>query len=200
MTTTADADAKWEGRVVDLLDRLGRTLRQLEFNGGLNPVHWEALRYLARANRISRTPGALASYLGTTRGTASQTLICLESKGYVQKVRCLNDRRVTFLELTRSGRKLLQEDPLRRVDEMVGSMPADVEDALRSGLSRLLGRLAEDDDCRAFGVCARCDLLEESAESGKEGDRRCGLTGDPLSDADIACICADFKCPEEGTA
>jgi DNA-binding MarR family transcriptional regulator len=69
-------------RAVDLIERMGRLLRASDHASGLNPAQAEALRYLLRANRFSRTPAALAEYLGSTRGTVSQTLLALEAKGW----------------------------------------------------------------------------------------------------------------------
>ena len=57
-----------------LIGRLDRLMRSGVAVEGLNPAQWEALRYLARANRFSRPPAGLADYLGSTRGTVSQTL------------------------------------------------------------------------------------------------------------------------------
>src|SRR3546814_3015773 len=68
-------------RVIVLLDRLSRLTRELQFVDGLNPAQWEALRFLATANKYSRPPPALAEYLGATKGTVSQNLIAPESKG-----------------------------------------------------------------------------------------------------------------------
>ena len=201
MTASLDGqtDSRFGDKVTDLLDRLGRTLRRLEFDGGLNPAHWEALRYLARANHRSRTPGGLAAYLGTTRGTVSQTLNCLESKGLVRKVRCENDRRVTFLELTDDGVTRLADDPLRTVEAVAGELGDGVEGALLDGLNRLLRQLNKDEACGDFGVCEKCGYLrEERAEASGTGDAfKCGLTGDPLADGDTDRICINFKCPSE---
>ena len=61
-------------RIAALVDRLGRMAHGMQYASGLNPAQWEALRFIARANRYSRSPGAIARYLGTTRGTVSQTL------------------------------------------------------------------------------------------------------------------------------
>src|SRR3546814_7076019 len=58
-------------RVIVLLDRLSRLTRELQFVDGLNPAQWEALRFLATANKYSRSPTALAEYLGATKGTVS---------------------------------------------------------------------------------------------------------------------------------
>ena len=44
-----------------LINRLERIARAGAGAGALNPAQWEALRYLGRANRFSRTPAALAA-------------------------------------------------------------------------------------------------------------------------------------------
>ena len=67
--------------VAALMDRLSRAMQRAQYAGGLNPAQWEALRYIARANRYSRSPSAVAEYLGATKGTVSQTLKALEHKG-----------------------------------------------------------------------------------------------------------------------
>src|SRR5271165_5518540 len=103
-------------RVAELIDRLARLTRELQFVHGLNPAQWEALRFLARANRYSRSPGALAEFLGTTKGTASQTLIALENKGYIARARSDTDRRAMRLELTPEGEALLQQDPILTIE------------------------------------------------------------------------------------
>lgn len=74
-----------------LIDRLDRLARNGEVSGDLNPAQWEALRFVSRANRFSRTPAALAEYLGSTRGTVSQTLIALEKRdaSHVRKARVI---------------------------------------------------------------------------------------------------------------
>ena len=64
-----------------MLERLARLMRVAEHDGDLNPAQWEALRYLARANRFSNSPAALTRYLGATKGTISQTLMALDRKG-----------------------------------------------------------------------------------------------------------------------
>ena len=102
-----------------LLDRVGRMARGLQYSHGLNPAQWESLRFIANANQLSRTPGGLAAFLGTTKGTASQTLKALEKKGYVRGVANGSDKRVRHLAVTDAGRALLNEDPLNCLDRAI---------------------------------------------------------------------------------
>src|SRR5690554_832212 len=99
-------------RALELIERLAHLLhaetRRIAAAHGLAPVHVEALGYLARCNRYSDTPGAVTEYLGLTKGTVSQTLALLESRGLVRKRPDSRDGRRVHLELTGSGRRLLQ--------------------------------------------------------------------------------------------
>lgn len=181
-------------RIAELLDRIGRATHCLQFADGLNPAQWETLRYLARANRYSRTPTALADYLGTTKGTASQTVRALESKGYIQRVKRTCDKRSVWLELTETGRTVLGRDPMARLENAASALPPDFGEMLADGLSSLLRGLKSGCGGREFGVCAQCGHLDSSAE----GETRCGLTGDAIANEDRKRICVEFRAGPSG--
>lgn len=173
-----------------LIDRLERLARSGEAQHGINPAQWEALRYLARANRFSRTPAALADYLVSTRGTVSQTLIALESKGFVARQQSARDKRSVNLDLTESGRRVLEDDPLHELardlrkgnsDERLAETVETLRDALRRALRRNGGR--------PFGVCHGCRHFQKNV-SGR-GKHHCALIGEPLSEEDSALICTE---------
>ena len=187
--------------LASLIDRLGRIVHALQFSTGLNPAQWEALRYLARANRYSASPSALARYLGTTKGTVSQTLIALETKGYVTRVRGEPDGRSVRLQITDSGRRLLEQDPLRPVEEAGQALPEAERAAVMAAMRTLIHSLCEREGLAAFGVCGDCDHLDskptcaDGARSCADGAHpcACGLTGDRLTEEDLSRICVDFR-------
>ena len=125
--------------VADLVVRLAQMVRSRRHSGGLRPVQWEILRYLSRANKISRCPGFLAVYLGTTRGTVSQTLITLEKKDLVTREKNGFDGRGTLLNLTAKGRRTLSSDPLRELQTAAGTMTGGT--ALGAGLRGLFSQV-----------------------------------------------------------
>ncbi|HUC60670.1 MAG TPA: MarR family transcriptional regulator [Alphaproteobacteria bacterium] len=176
--------------IAETLDRLGRAAHALQFVQGLNPAQWEALRFLGRANRYSRSPSSLAEYLGTTKGTTSQTLRALESKGYVTRCRDCNDRRGISLELTTEGRELLANDPLRDIERAVAALPDECASQLAKGLTRVLANIRG--RCRQgeFGVCARCNHL---VPLSADGAARCGLTSDTLTKDESEQLCVNFS-------
>jgi DNA-binding MarR family transcriptional regulator len=180
-------------KIANLINRLGRSIHCRQFAQGLNPAQWEALRYLSRANRYSRTPSALAEYLHTTKGTASQTLKSLEAKGYVRRVPVPEDRRAVRIDITDAGHIVLRRDPLQCLEVSAARLGGDLEAA-----TRVLGHLAsalERSSGRDFGLCGECTYFCKNAEPAAEGGpHRCGLHEEPLSAVDSTKICISHRC------
>ena len=184
------------GGVGELIDRVGRVARGLQFVGGLSPAQWAALRYVGCANRYSRNPSSLAGFLGTTKGMISQTLIALEGKGYVRRLRGNSDRRAVRLDITPAGEAMLLDDPLYRIDAMVASALApQAASALVDGLHRLLGELQLECGGSEFGMCETCCVFYEGAAADEPGRGAylCGLTGEALDDVERGRICVNFQ-------
>ena len=180
-------------KIAILINRLGRTIHCRQFAQGLNPAQWESLRFLGRANRYSRTPSALAEYLRTTKGTASQTLKSLEAKGYVCRVPNPKDRRAVRIDITDAGHIVLRRDPLSCLESSAASLGEDLD-----SVSRVLGRLAaslERANGKVFGLCSECTFFCKNADAGAEGGpHQCGLHEEPLSAVDATKICVSHRC------
>ncbi len=179
-------------RIADLIERLGRLADALQRSGGLVPAQWEALRYLGRANRYSRHPGALAAFLGTTKGTVSQTIIALERKGLVVRTDDPRDRRAVHIDLTDAGRGALSQDPLGGLAEVAAGLQEAAAARLAADLTALLARLQRRRGRPGFGVCGTCRFFRRNgAEDEAAGPHRCGLTQEPLGDTDARHICVE---------
>lgn len=186
-------DPRYARRVAELIDRLSRLTRELQYVDGLNPAQWEALRFIARANRYSRTPGALAEFLGATKGTTSQTLISLENRGFVRRLRNAADRRVVNLELTAAAQELLTNDPVLKIERMAGDLDAAAGDLMVRSLSRLLGDMQREVGAKEFGVCGHCARIRGGDGADRPVSNHCGLTGEPISEIEIDQICVNFQ-------
>lgn len=176
-----------------LLERLARILQNETHAGGLKPTQWEALRYLARANRFSRNPSALTAYLGTTKGTVSQTLNALERKGLLTKKTDPADRRQVDIDLTKKARHLLDEDPIHLLTDATASLPAGEQAGLTDGLRTVLEEALRRRGGRPFGVCRSCRFFR--ADDSQGAPHRCGLLDVPLSDSDSRQICVEQEAP-----
>ncbi len=145
------------------LERLARLMRQAGHGQGLNPVQWEALRYLSRCNALSHSPGAMARYLGSTKGTVSQTIMSLAKKGYLAKQVDGKDQRGVMLKLTEAGRDLLATDCLLTLEADI----ADLSDKTHRRFERALNKLLEHERVRqgepSFGTCLTCKFYREAS-------------------------------------
>ena len=175
-------------RTAHLIERLGRVLRAGDHASGLNPAQAEALRYLARANRFSRTPAALADYLGSTRGTVSQTLMALEAKGLVERQANARDGRSVTMALTKAGAAFLASDPMRALASAIDTSDADAR--LADDLEAVLRTAIAQRGGRAFGVCQTCRHFRR-AQGTHGAPHHCALLDEPLSDTDSLSICVE---------
>lgn len=165
-----------------------------QFSDGLNPAQWEALRFLSRANRYSASPGALAEFLGTTKGTASQTVIALEAKGLVARVRCDVDRRKVRLALTENGRTLLARDPMLLIERAGSRLSEEQRSMMISAMNDVLDELCRQNGGTRFGVCGDCCHMQDECHGGCNKDEVvCGLTGETLGLAELEQICVNFR-------
>ncbi len=181
-----------------LLERLGALIHQSTRDDaarhGLLPIHVQVLGYLARANRYSDIPIAIAEYFGLTRGTVSQSLAVLERKGLVEKGPDERHGRRVRLTLTSAGRAILEDSWTQQLETELAATPVpagQLEATLRSLLTGLQRRNGQ----RPFGVCFRCaHFLREPDGS------RCGLTREPLAEEQTERLCREWTQPAAQSA
>lgn len=179
-----------------LRERLARLSRLLQADdrasADLLPVQLQALHYLARCNRFSDTPAAVAEYLGITKGTASQTLKVLVHAGLVSRQPDRADRRLVHLRLTDEGLDLVESSRSTSiVAAAVEELAAADRQALDAGLAALVDALRDGTGARTFGVCGSCRYFRGRARTGFH----CGLLHEPLSSDDSRLICREHELP-----
>jgi len=181
-----------EALVSETLERLCNLLRtdarHRALPHGLRPVQVEALLYLARCNHYSDTPQAVTEFLGSTKGTVSQTLKVLERERLLAKSTDPADRRVVRLRLTDAGRELADELSVPAVlQEALADDRVPIE-RLAGDLRHLLAGLQRAAGHRTFGACHTCRFFRR-----EDSGFRCGLTGEPLAEADADLICREHE-------
>ncbi|MEW9805820.1 MarR family winged helix-turn-helix transcriptional regulator [Mesorhizobium sp. ZMM04-5] len=174
-------------RTVELIERMARAVANEGHAHGLKPAQWDALRYLSRANRFSRTPGALTAYLGSTKGTVSQTVMSLERVGLVEKAANPGDRRSVRLALTPAGWAMLEKDEIETLRHAVDELSNETRQGLEAGLDALLGKRIAAGGGRPFGMCRTCRHF--AGDSDGPGRHFCRLLHQPLADAEAGQIC-----------
>lgn len=165
---------------------------------GLRDREWMALRFLGRANRFSRTPTALAGFIGATKTTASQIVKTLESKSYLARKPSREDKRSVVLCVTAQGEKCLsQHDPINHVLNAVAALGADECTRLRSSLTRILNHLDATHQRLNASTCRDCMFLAERGPAHVKGRATagfmCRLYRAPISLEETELLCTNFE-------
>jgi DNA-binding MarR family transcriptional regulator len=183
----------------EAIELLGQVARILWFEGtkhGMRDREWMALRFLSRANRFSRTPSALASYVGTTRGTASFIIGELERLGYIERKRSTKDKRSVTLSVTQQGKKFLARDPVNGLVEAIDVLDDDSKIRFRDTLRHVLDQADAAEQRHHTDVCKRCIFLREdrtASENKTTVEFTCRLFRAPIAEAEIDLLCTSFE-------
>jgi len=173
--------------IAELLVHIGRSSRGEDMQSPLTAAQWTCLRFFARANRVSRTPSAFASFQATTRGTASQTIKALEKRGFLARYRSEQDGRSVRLEITERGLDTLQTDPLAEVITAINLLDPKERGAFLATLSHLSESLAGLRGAQAFGTCEACTYYARS-----DGGGYCACIAAELAPEDFGKLCVNF--------
>ena len=176
------------GESLAKLERLVRLMRQQGHAEGLNPAQWEALRYLGRANRLSNTPGAVARFLGSTKGTVSQTLSSLETKGLISKKLNSTDNRFVALLLTETGAQILAKDGLKALGADIDLLKPKIRKRFDRAIAELLAAEVQRQGEPSFGTCQTCRYFREATSNNSAS---CMKVSAELAEAEIGLLCVE---------
>ena len=176
------------GPTLARLERLSRLIRSASQTEGLNAAQWEALRYLARANSFSNSPGALARYLGATKGTTSQTVMALIKKAAIVKTSRGDDARSVVLTLTEAGQEILNDDPLLGLEKNIDKLGDKTAKRFAKGLAEILDGEIKQQGEPSFGNCSAC-----AHASKKQGEVNCSVFHVNVSANDMALFCVHHQ-------
>ncbi|MGH7885800.1 MAG: MarR family winged helix-turn-helix transcriptional regulator [Thermodesulfobacteriota bacterium] len=157
---------------------------------GLQPIHLRVLNYLSISNKYSNTPIAVSKYLGNTKGTTSQSINLLEKRGYIEKLKSMDDKRNIKIALTNRGVSLL--DLLNNNVDKLCSENIKITDAEKA-VMEILKDIQRLNKYKTFGVCHSCKFF-----TTEEIGFRCGLTKEPLYTEEINQICFEHEVKTSG--
>ena len=129
------------GRLLEVQSRLERRLgADLEARCDLPHAWFEALVRLGRSEAGRLTMGSLAEQISLTTGGVTRLVDRMEAAGYVQRVPCPTDRRVSYATVTDAGREKLDEAAQVHAANLRAVFAA-FSDEERATLDALLDRL-----------------------------------------------------------
>jgi MarR family transcriptional regulator, organic hydroperoxide resistance regulator len=178
----------------EYVERISRLIQTESRSNGLphnlQPIQLNALHFLTRANRYSDTPQGVTEYFGFTKGTVSQTLTTLETKGFIKKIPDKADGRKVHLNVTKLGKKLLEKTmPSPTIENAWNKIENNKQNQLIEHLKQLLLEIQKRNGMKPFGVCKNC---RHNQPLGNE-KFFCGLTEENLSQKDSELLCREYQ-------
>ncbi|MFC7344995.1 MarR family winged helix-turn-helix transcriptional regulator [Saccharopolyspora griseoalba] len=129
------------GRLIEAYSRLEQRLGPaMEADTGLPLTWFEVLIRLARSPERQLTMGALAEEIALTTGGVTRLVDRMEKAGYVERLPCPGDRRVSYAAITSTGREILDRAAAQHAREL-GAAFADFTEQDLDALDGLLDRL-----------------------------------------------------------
>ncbi|MBR0775883.1 MarR family transcriptional regulator [Bradyrhizobium diazoefficiens] len=182
---------------VELLVQTAIACHPSDDQRGMRDREWTALRFLARANRFSRTPSALADYLGSTRAMATQIIKILEERSLVVRRPSDRDKRSVVLCVTAPGERLLaQHDPIRGVVDAVATLVTADCVKLRDSLHAILNRIDTPLPQAKAGSCRDCIFLSQGRRAS---EFQCRLHRAPIMAGETDLLCTSFERADSGS-
>lgn len=180
----------YEAQITAYLERLARALRRLKnttaFALKLQPLQLEILLFLLHAQQRKITVNFLAEELEVSEPTISDSLAALVRKKYVVKYTSPEDRRIRFVSLTASGKKIAQKAE-GKLFPLAGMDPKLLEDLSRA-LHELVGELFAQSFIRHARICKTCHFFSPASENAVG---HCTLLNKTLYTKDLQSDCPD---------
>ena len=127
------------GRLIETQRRLHRLFdRSLRAEAGITIVVYEALLRLARTAEGHLTINELGEAMDLSSGGATRLVDRLVREGYVERMACPSDRRVSWASLTDAGREKLDEATALHVQDVDEHLVSKLDPAELEMLRRLL--------------------------------------------------------------
>jgi DNA-binding MarR family transcriptional regulator len=178
--------------VVELLVKSAGTWLFEGHQSGLSDREWMALRFLARANRFSKTPSALAIFLGATRSVASEIAAELKKRGLVISEQSAEDKRSITLSVTAQGKKFLDRDPINALRDRIAALALDDRSQLRHSLRRVLVQSDAAQRPHNTDICSGCMFLVEDG-AGNDRQFKCRRFRKTIAPKDTELLCTYFE-------
>lgn len=133
-----DAQGVSPRATADVLTQIAHLSARIDYDAGLKPAQWAALRYFSQASERHRTISAYAVHNGVTPGAASQVVDTLVRKELAVREPSQEDRRVVRICPTDKALELLKQDPHETLTSVIASLGEQDQLALARIMSQVL--------------------------------------------------------------
>ncbi|MBB3966101.1 MarR family winged helix-turn-helix transcriptional regulator [Rhizobium metallidurans] len=186
-------------RIREGLSRIAMVMRVDDWNiakaAGLNPTQVAILSLLAAREATGLTVKEIASHLGVSQPTATDSINVLERKGYLRKAPDPKDGRAVCITLTSQGSDVLATD---EADDGLAAAAVDALDAreqedLLISLIKMIRHLQVRDSIPVQRMCVTCRFFSPYAHPDSRRPHHCHFVDAPFGQPEIRVDCRDHR-------
>lgn len=133
-------------RLEEVFQEVARNIAIKIFQGADQNLTHPQFFMLKRLGKGSSTVSEMAEYMGVSLSAITSMADRLVKTGYVSRKRSEHDRRLVWLELTDTGREVMEETTSRRreiINGLLGRLPEEDLEALYAIYHKVLGFISE---------------------------------------------------------
>lgn len=183
------------GTLAAAFDRLMRARRlqrqQIATQHRLSPLQVDLLTMVSQGSPPEPTVGALATELGVSQPTATESLRTLERKGLVERRRADDDRRRRSVHLTSVGTRLAHalEAADRQLVSALSSLDSSTQETVLHALLSVIAGLVDAGAITVARTCLTCRFHRSDAH----GAHHCTLLARDLAPGELRVDCAEHE-------
>ena len=133
-------------KIEEVFQEVARHIADKIFQGAYQGLTHPQFFMLKRLGKGSSTVSEMAEYLGVSLSAITSMADRLVKTGYVSRKRSEHDRRLVWLELTDTGREVMEETTSRRreiINGLLGRLPEEDLESLYVIYHKVLGFISE---------------------------------------------------------
>lgn len=182
------------GKVVIGLERISEVFKTLLWDKakvlGISPIQIQLLVFIHNHKESLCNVSHLAKEFNITKPTVSDAVRALHKKGYLIKNYSSSDNRSYSIQLSQSGKQLVEEaaDFITPLQDQIENLDKKQLEALFETLSTLIYKLNRSGILQVQRTCYGCKFYQKE----KQG-HYCNLMEKPLSTSEIRLDCPEFE-------
>lgn len=192
-----------EHRIREGLSRVGTAMRSEGWQHaqamGLNPTQFAILERLSGRND-GLSVKQIASEIGVTQPTATDSVMALEAKGYVTKLVDPNDGRAWRVVLTNAGAAALSRPgSFSGVEAIVATLPASAQEQLLLSLIDIIRGLQDTNRIPVQRMCLSCRHFRPFAHQSGPAPHHCNFVDAAFGQTELRIECHEHEAADPST-
>ena len=189
-------------RLCDGFDRIAMVLRANQWSSanasGLNPAQTQVLNFLIGRGEAGVRVKEIASHLGVSQPTATETILALERKDMISKAPDPQDGRAIAVKATAGGKKAVKAigTSATQTENAISQMSIDEQTDLLLLQVKLIRLLQQSGAIPEQRMCVTCQYFQPNINSDAENPHHCAFVNAAFGNRNLRLDCGEHETAE----